>query len=200
MQMLFVMLLAIPLDTDWSTLPAKNDFLPFLHEMVFVMLSKSTGRNVDIGSTLTLKLKPGEKPEEIEFRLPDNSVVSGEPLGDEEPPRVRLSNTPLPGIYRATRKSNPMAPAEAFVAEFDRSESDLTPLDAETKTALSKADRVKFTESVSEVQVASAVEAPRTELWRLLMFAVLGLLVFETAMTRRLVQGGHETVDLDGLA
>ena len=37
-------------------------------------------------------------------------------------------------------------------------------------------------------------EAP-TEMWRMLLLAVLALLVAEVLLTRRLVQGGHEVID-----
>ena len=44
-----VMLLTTPLDATWGTLPAKEDYVPLLHEMIFQLAGGRTTRNVDVG-------------------------------------------------------------------------------------------------------------------------------------------------------
>ena len=199
--------LAVPLDTDWCTLPAKNDFVPFLHEMVFVLMSRSSGRNTDVGSPLVFRLPAGVQLEELEFITPADVHLPAERWGTTEPPQIRLATTQDPGIYRLITKriagkaaaDGKPSIAEAFVVEFDRSESDLTGLDKADREMLCANDRLKFTETNAEVLEAAAVEAPHSEMWRLLMLVVLASLVFEVYMTRRMVQGGHALLDVEGV-
>ena len=191
--------LAVPLDTDWCTLPAKNDFVPFLHEMVFVMMSRSSGRNVEVGSPLVVRLEKDQQPENLKFLTPEGTKVAAERWGAGDSPRVRLTATQEPGVYRLVTDPAPAGGGltDAFVVDFDRTESDLTTLSADEKKVLAGDGRIQFVETTAEVRAAAAVDAPHSEIWRLLMLVVLGSLVFEVYMTRRMVQGGHAIIDLD---
>ena len=72
---------------------------------------------------------------------------------------------------------------------------DLAPLtDPELKT-LAGNERIRTIQKLDEWKAAVAADAPRSELWWIILLGVLGLLVFEVAMTRRLVRSGHEFVD-----
>ncbi|MFG0333607.1 MAG: hypothetical protein ACF8TS_09620, partial [Maioricimonas sp. JB049] len=192
-----VILLAGPLDTDWSTLPSKNDFVPFLHEMVFQLAAGTRNRNVPAGAPLVLPLSgPGEAGS-IRFVDPTGEEHAAKLAGTPERPLARLDQTELPGVYRARSQTNPTGPAEFFVVTFDRRESDLTPLAADQQELLAGEDRLLFIETVDDLVAATSVESPPREIWKFLLLAVLLLLVAEVAMTRRLVQGGHEAVDVD---
>jgi hypothetical protein len=190
-----VLELACPVDTDWSTLPAKNDFVPFLHEMVFLLASRTSGRNVDVGLPLILPLTGDQRASEWTFIDPDGRAHAAEAWGDAPHPKARLLSTELPGVYRAVRMGDPAARPEFFVVNFDRTESDLTPLEAIDTEQLTARGRMRFIQSVEDLQAALAGDAPRTELWRLLLLVVLVILVAEVLMTRKLVRGGHEAVD-----
>ncbi|MEW4530581.1 BatA domain-containing protein [Maioricimonas sp. JC845] len=192
-----VILLAGPLDNDWSTLPSKNDFVPFLHEMVFQLAAGARNRNVPSGTPLLLPLDAAGDIVDIRFIDPAGKEHSPKLAGTVEQPLARMSETGLPGVYRAVSKTKPAGPAEFFVVNFERRESDLTPLAADQVEALSAEDRLQFVESVDELVAATSSESPPTEIWKFLLLAVLALLVGEVALTRRLVQGGHESVDAD---
>ncbi|QDU38655.1 hypothetical protein Mal4_29850 [Maioricimonas rarisocia] len=192
-----VILLAGPLDTDWSTLPSKNDFVPFLHEMVFQLAAGARNRNVPAGTPLVLPLDGTGEAGSIQFVDPAGKEHAAKLAGTREQPLARFDGTELPGVYRAVSRTNPAGPAEFFVVTFDRRESDLTPLAADQQETLAEDDRLQFIETVDELVAATAVESPPTEIWKFLLLAVLLLLVGEVAMTRRLVQGGHEAIDID---
>jgi hypothetical protein len=192
-----VAVLGAPIDSEWSTLPTKNDFVPFLHELVFSMVSRGGNRNVDIGMPLSVPLPEGTTAASIEFIDPDGRDVPAQPGGDERHPVAQLASAPVPGVYRAVRKSGPQDAPEYFVVEFDRHEADLTPMSDEQRKRISGDNRVQFISTVEELEAAALADAPRSELWWLLMLLVLGLLVFEVAMTRKLIRGGHETVDVE---
>jgi hypothetical protein len=189
-----VIQLAVPLDADWCTLPSKNDFVPFLHELVFLLASRTAGRNVDVGMPLQLALGgDAEEGGDWTFHGPDGAETVAVEAGDALRRVAELPRTGLPGVYRALRSGS--GEAEYFVANSDRAESDLAVLDALDKTQLAGEGRMEFVSTVDEYQTATLADASRTELWWLLLLAVLGLLVFEVVMTRRLVQGGHEAVE-----
>ena len=87
------------------------------------------------------------------------------------------------------------ATPQHFVVNFDRGESDLTPLTDEQKESLSKDGRMTFVETVDELVEQTFTDTGRTEVWRFLLLAFVGLLCLEVWMTRRLVQGGHMDID-----
>jgi hypothetical protein len=192
-----VAVLATPLDPEWSTLPSKNDFVPLLHELVFSMTSRGQGRVVETGSPLELQLGRGVSAESIRFRLPDGTEAAAEAGGTDAKPSARLKTTTLPGVYQAVRASRPQDAPEYFVVDFDRAESNLTPLDDAGRERLTAKDRLKFIRDVDEWTEAVEADSPRAEVWWMALLAVLGLLVFEVAMTRRLVRSGHGVLDVE---
>jgi hypothetical protein len=189
-----VALAATSFDNQWSTLPSKNDFVPLLHEMIFSMVSRNSGRNVEVGMPLEFPLPPNVPVQGLQFVSPDDKTHSAQRGGDDARPTARLDAAYVPGVYRAVRKNRPESP-EYFVVEFDRREADLEPLADSARKALGGDNRVRFIDSVEDLAAAAAADSPRSELWWILLVAVLALLVFEVAMTRRLVRGGHELVD-----
>lgn len=191
-----VLQLAVPLDADWSTLPAKNDFVPFLHEMVFLSGGRGTSRNVDVGMALEMDLPPASVDEDWTFVAPDGTELEALRLDTGDTPAIRLPHTELAGVYRAVSTADADR-AQYFVANASREESDLTPLSALDREHLTADGRMRFLQTVDDFREATLAEASRTEMWWWLMFAVLGLLAFEVVMTRRLVQGGHEAFDFE---
>ena len=55
-----------------------------------------------------------------------------------------------------------------------------------------KTDRLNFITGLSELNEAARRDAPRTELWHIVLFLFLGLLVSEVILTRRMVRGGYQ--------
>lgn len=194
-----VLQLSSPIDADWSTLPAKNDFVPFLHEMVFALTTWKSGRNVWPGSTLSLPIAVDDDIKTYFFVDPDDKNYQAELGGNELRPRAVFSQTSRAGIYRANRTKQNAQEAikntEYFVVNFDRSESDLKPLDPLQQESLQAEDRMAFVSGFEELQSLLSGKDQGTELWRWLLFGFLGFMILELWMTRRLVQGGHEFTD-----
>lgn len=189
-----VMQLSTPLDSEWSTLPSKNDFVPFLHEIVFAYSTQRTSRNVDLGSPLVLDQAPlGELivkgPDGKESRTPTKIE------GDRR--TARFAQTTLPGVYEMRSVAGAGKP-ERFVVNFDRKESDLSALTPLESQGLTDKGLV-FTTDAEAVAKNATDQQARSEFWWWLLLIVLGMLVFEVVMTRRLVQGGHVLVE-PGLA
>jgi hypothetical protein len=185
--------LAFPLDADWSTLPAKNDFVPFLHELVFMLTASGYQRNVDVGSPLLLPLRDGKSSTDF--------LVSG-PGFEDQPAELSqrgrnvfaaYRETTVPGLYRFSRKD--AEESEPFVVHDDGRESDLTPLTPADWNTLGEDDRLTRVETPQQVTKVTQAESPRSELWWPILLVVLMLLVCEAALTRKMVQGGHAALD-----
>ena len=185
-----VVQMSTPLDSDWSTLPSKNDFVPFLHEVVFNYSTQRTSRNVDMGSPLVLDQAPlGE----LIVKGPDGKETRTPSKLEGERRTARFAQTTLPGVYEMRSAAGAGKP-ERFVVNFDRGESDLSPLTPPEEQGLTN-KKIQFIADAEAVAKNATDQTAPSEFWWWLLLIVLGLLVFEVVMTRRLVQGGHVLLD-----
>ncbi|MEX1095218.1 MAG: VWA domain-containing protein [Planctomycetales bacterium] len=198
-----ILLFASSLDADWNTLPARPDYVSFLHETVFHLATGLSARNVQVGEPLLLPVPADLVLDDYAFHAPDGSALPPRAAGDELRPAARLGETQLAGIYEFRRRASenggaqpgPGALREFFVVDFDRAESDLAVLDEPARQDLAAGDRLAFVSTLDELKAAMFTDSSRTEVWPLLLFVFLAILVGEVVMTRRLVQGGHEALD-----
>lgn len=193
-----ILVMSAPLDADWSTLPAKPDYVAFLHESIFYLAAAGLQRNLLPGVPFVLPVEPGFDPGAHAFYDPSGKEYEVTLEGSETRPFVRFTNTMLPGAYdleQKPRNSN-LDFRERFVVDFDRGESDLTPLDESEMNFLTAEDRLTKIASHDEMRDALLTDNSQAELWRWMIFLFLGFLVCEVWMTRRLVQGGHAGEDL----
>lgn len=187
-----VALLTSTLDADWTTLPAKPDYVAFLHELIFQLASGRVARNVEVGTPLLFPIAQGDPVDNWVCIDPDDEELPVHHAGDELRPMIRVDDTWLPGVYRL-RKGG-LRP-EFFVVDFDRTESDLTPLADERWAELTDDDRLRRIETPDELFEALKSDTARVELWHILLLVFLAILIGEVYLTRRLVQGGHHFVD-----
>jgi hypothetical protein len=182
------------LDADWNTLPAKPDYVPWLHELLFYLAQTEASRNVEPGQPLLLEVPQDLAVEEYAFVSPVNERLPAEPGGDEVQRWARLSDPVVPGVYRFEPKAaNQVADVrpEYFVVQTDRGESDLTPLTDAQRTLLMSGNRLTFVQSLDELLTRMTADESRAEIWWVLLYLLLALLVWETWFTRRLVRGGQ---------
>jgi hypothetical protein len=190
-----VIQLAFPLDADWSNLPALQDFVPFLHEMIFHLGENSCRRNVEVGSPLELACLPGSEDE-----FPDGSgfVVQGpgvDPVPAQRRPRGRrtialFSQTQVPGVYRFVCDTGPKQGREhLFVVAGDSAESDLTPVRSEDWHLLERDCRIHRLAHLSDVNRVPASQMPHTDLRGMVLLCLLLLLTCETWLSHQRAQG-----------
>jgi hypothetical protein len=195
-----VILMTAPLDADWSTFPTKPDYVPFLHEALFQLASGSrASRNVSVGEPIVWPVAQDFDKSAFVFQGPGKLILPVELGGDELRRLAKLSDTSIPGVYRLVPARNgvPNAgePGEPCVVNFDRRESDLTLLTPEQRKVLEGSDRMKIVADLSEMRKAMFSGNTKSEFWQFLLLIVLGMLVVEVWLTRRLVQGGHALLD-----
>jgi hypothetical protein len=187
-----VLLMTAPLDADWSSLPTKADYVPFLHEMLFHLARQESKRNVAVGEPLQLTVPRDFPLEDFAFYGPDRRVFAVERAGDDLLPLAQLSDTTLPGIYALRLRDSArggVEHAEVFVVREDPTESDLTPLDEPARRELSQQLGIVFVDAPQDLVARLLAGEERFEIGNLLLLLCLLLLVAETLLTRRLVQG-----------
>jgi hypothetical protein len=105
-----ILVLAAPLDADWNMLPAKPDYVPFVHELFFQLASRCGERNVAVGEPLIV-LQPtravAERPEtpaDFLFESPEGMLHEPQVRGDMATPLLMFNDTALPGVYSLRRR------------------------------------------------------------------------------------------------
>lgn len=193
-----ILVMTAPLDADWSTLPAKPDYVAFLHESIFYLAAAGLQRNLLPGVPFIMPVDPDFDPDSHAFYDPSGEESPVTLEGSATRPVVRFTNTMLPGAYSLEQKPRGSHPdtREMFVVDFDRGESDLTPLDDSELNFLKAEDRMTKITSHDELRDELLTDNSQAELWRWMIFLFLGFLTFEVWMTRRLVQGGHASEEL----
>lgn len=195
-----VLLMTAPLDSDWSTFPAKPDYVPFMHEALFHLASGNrVARNVAVGDPLLLPVAQDFDKSKFAFKGPGKLVLPVTLGGDELRRLAKLDDTSIPGIYTfvPAKGGVPVAgvKGDACVVNFDRRESDLTVLTREQQDFLQANDRLKIVSSLDELRRQMFANNSKAEFWQWMLLIMLAMLVFEVWLTRRLVQGGHAALD-----
>lgn len=196
-----VLLSTVPLDTDGSTLPTKSVFVPLLHEMLFTLAGVgNTRKNLKVGEPIVHPLANIFPDDEFQLLGPSGLSDKLQVTGSGRHPLVRWDDTHLPGVYTITQTHTSRAMSgkqetTRFVVNFDRRESDMTPLTDAEIAQLATTKDITFVSSFDELEKRLFTDVSRTELWQVLLAAVLGLLCLEIWLTRRLVRGGHAVLD-----
>ena len=191
-----VVVFASSIDADWNTLPSKPDYVPFLHEMIFQMASGVGSRNVEVGTPLILAIDDTDG--EFEVTLPDETHEDAKVTDDDGRATIQIPNTRLPGVYSVfqTDAEEDGIGKQYLVVNDSREESDLTELSDTQVEFLSADDRITFIEKPDEMEAqADDDEAPKSEIWHVLLLAFLAILVGEVWLTRRMVKGGAGVFD-----
>lgn len=188
------------LDADWNSFPAKTDYVPWLHEVLFSLASTSTKRNVDVGTPLVLDIPPELPIQDYEFVGPSNKRFPADRIPDKLQPKAVMTETTLAGIYRFSSRSTDGKPSLAdqhFVVNFDRNESDLKILTPEQRKTLEGADRLVFAKDTGELQKQMYAGSSRTELWWILVYLFLAMMSVEVWMTRRMLRGSRDAATVE---
>ena len=96
---------------------------------------------------------------------------------------------PVPKTTRLPSPGQPSPHDEHFVANFDRGESDLTPLTDAHCVSLAGEERLTFVTDLAQMQRQMFADGSRTEFWWLLLYGFMAFMAFEVWLTRRLLQG-----------
>lgn len=182
-----VLLVTVPLDADWSTLPLSNFYLPFVQSSVRYLASGAIAdRNLKRSAPLVAEVDAPAEGRVATLYLPDGSKLDLPILGFGGRGEVRYADTRRPGRYRLL-VAGAGKPEQTFqyVKPAPRTESDLTPLDDDRWRALEQGLGVRRVD-VQEQPMAESLAGRRggRELWAALLAMVLLLATCEMFVAR----------------
>jgi hypothetical protein len=183
-----VLLLTLPLDADWSTLPLSNFYLPFVQSACRYLASGAIAdRNLGGRKPLVADVEPAAG-RAATLELPDGSRAELPVLRFGGRAEARYADADRPGLYRLlVHGGGPPDRALTFVVPPPRVESDLSPLSDDRWRELEQGLPLRRIDP-REGPIAEALAAPRggRELWGPALGAVLFLAVCEMAIARAL--------------
>lgn len=180
-----------PINGTWNFLHTSPVVVPLVQETLFHLASGGSGgtlRQADAGQTLVWSGPLAPAVESAKVLLPD---------GTSKPLTVQLrgekyvtsfGETFLPGLYEMRFIPATVPQPVYYSVNIDRQELDFTALAAADVKWLEEKGIVKDRITTDTVPQALEAMAGGYELWALLGFLVLALLVVEVAMTRTLAK------------
>ena len=182
-----VLLVTVPLDADWSTLPLSNFYLPFAQSAVrFLASGAIPQRNLTPGEALVADVGPAAEGRTATLTLPDNSAADLPVLRFGGRGEVRYADTHRPGVYRLLLRGGARPDQTLhYVVPAPRTESDLTPLPDDRWLQLERALGFRRLD-LQERPITEALAGPRggRELWAAALGMVLVLALFELFIAR----------------
>ena len=182
-----VLLLTVPLDADWTTLPLSNFYLPFVQSAVRYIASGSIPeRNLHPGEALVAEINAPVEGRTTTLHLPDGTATDLPVLRFGGRGEVRYADTQRPGVYRlVVRGAGQPEQTMHFVVPTPRVESDLTPLSDERWRELQQTLSFRRLD-LQERSITEALAGPRggRELWALVLGMVMLLGVCELFIAR----------------
>jgi hypothetical protein len=179
-------------DGAWNNWPLMPNFVPLVNETVYHLASSRTqssrSRHLDAGAPLEWSGPAEPRIKSASVTRPDGKVVQKQPSLTNGRQRLAYNDTAEPGLYTLRFDPTEIPQPVYFGVGIDRRELDNAPL-SEADHAWLKA-RGFVERRITPAELASALggSGDGVELWKWLGVGVLGLLVFETVMTRRMVR------------
>lgn len=195
-----ILVFSSSLDRTWNDLPAKSDYVPFLHEAIFHVAARGSQRNVSFGEPLVALLSKtagdtatAPAVPEFVFTHPEQAQLLV-PAADQGSRWVGISTaSTIPGVYRVSLKEQPQNShgSDAFVVNYDHDEDVFRTLTKDDHSRLATNDRVRFLNSVEQLSQSMYGDESVTELWAVLMAVFLAFLIGELLLTRRTILRGY---------
>jgi hypothetical protein len=194
-----VILCTVPLDTSWRTnLTSLEAFVPLVHELTYYLAgARAAEHNLTPGQPIRYETGSEAELNELALKPPggdnkrivyDNPVPSDACLAEVQRrprgPLVVYGGTRETGVYVLTNRGRP----NYYVAQPDPRESDLTPCEQDDRERVAALVPVTYENDRERIVSLMASAEQRQDLWHWLLLAVVGMLVIEVWMTRRMVK------------
>jgi hypothetical protein len=179
-----VLLCAVPLDNSWRTnFPNLPEFAPLAHELVYYLAgARAAEHNLHAGQPLIYRAPGAERSSPLTLQPPTG-----------ESRQVQVAQWPLvyedtreTGVYRLATMNNRIV---HYVVQPDHRESDLTPCEQADRDKVARLIPMTYENDLGKKETVLASTDQMHELWKWLLLGVLGLLLGEVWMTRRLAKG-----------
>ncbi len=189
-----VVVWATPVDgSAWNNWPGEKMFAPLVNETLYHLSAGMTGgaqnKRVESGDKLVWTGPGRPAVQSIAITRPDGTKVERRPFTRDGRQVLVYGDTDLPGRYELRFDQTGMPPVY-FGVGVSGGELDETPLSDSDRAWLSHPDHKYLEARIERNQLAQALGTPSkgAELWPYLALGLLGMLMFETYMTYRLVR------------
>jgi hypothetical protein len=189
-----VILLAAPLDAEWSTLPVNPDFVPWLHSLVLRLADSAAAAGpLRPGEPIRLDLPTGVPPTvtTASVRTPDGRNMTSRITHHAGSVQLRFESTDEPGIYQVERPTADGSADYTYVSiEQDPRESEPERLEVQEAARLSEGWPLEFLDDRDDAAgrlLARGRGGPKPA-WRWLLGLALAGLCLEVAATRALAR------------
>ena len=178
-------------DGAWNNWPLMPNFVPLVNETVYHLArgnSSQEQRRIDAGSPIEWS-GPADPPVKfVTITRPDGKTVTRQATLSGGRQRVTYNDTADPGLYTLRFDPTEVPQPVYFAVGIDRAELDPATLSEADYAWLKSRGFVDRRITPDDIPAALGAATPAAELSRWLALGVLGLLVFETVMTRRMVR------------
>jgi hypothetical protein len=172
-----VILCTTPADGDWSNLPVRPFYLPLMQRLVTYLASTVfPPRNVEVGKPLGAFLPRSDSGRRAVLTDPAGNRIDLPIVTKGARGFVEFTRTQRPGLYTLTP---PDGAVIHFVVNASRAESDLRTLPEAERKDVAAAMGASLVDSVKAFKQMDESRRYGKELWRILLWSVLGLLFFE---------------------
>lgn len=188
-----VVQMATAADADWSDLPMRPFFVPFMQQIVTTMATQLTPpRNIRTGDPAVAIFSSQPKDADaassevgslnLSITLPDGSRRNLVPTTQGSQQTVRFEATRQPGVYTV---EGPETPPVNFVASTSRTESDLQTLDDPKLALLAEQLQGHVVKSSQAYIEADRLRRHGREIWKYVLMAFLAFLFLELILQQR---------------
>jgi hypothetical protein len=167
---------ATALDADWSNLPMRPSYLPWLQRLtVYLASTIFPPRNLKVEDSIAAFTSAADVDKEATLTKPSGEVEKAKVVKRGTRGLVEFTKMQRPGLYTLQLPSG--LPVH-YVVNADRRESDLAKLTAKEIGDLTRAHEVSLVHSAAEYKQVEQKRRFGTELWKWLLW---GLLIFVIA-------------------
>lgn len=179
-------------DGAWNNWPLMPNFVPLVNETIYHLAGAGEDspqrRRLDAGMPLEWSAPAQPRVKSATITRPDGTAVSRQVSLTGGRQRLTYNDTAEPGLYKLRFDPTEVPQPVYFGVGIDRRELDRATLTEADDAWLKSRGFIEATIRPDDVPTVLGAAAPGAELSRWLALGVLGLLVFETVMTRRMVR------------
>lgn len=174
---------ATALDADWSNLPLRPFYLPLLQRLtVYLASTVHPPRNLEVGRPVAAFLPAADAGKKVTLKTPAGGAIELPAVKSGGRSVVEFGKTQQPGLYTLTL---PDGSPVHYVVNASRRESDLQKLTPKEIDDLAKTHGVRVVRSGAEYQQQEYSRRYGMELWKPLLWALLGLCFAELILQQR---------------
>ncbi len=179
---------AAPLGLTWSNFPVCQSYVAMVHEWLWHLTRASFPRhNLTLGETPTLDLTDATGSVEVEWRLPDERIVSLSARPNSQ--TTRLPAIATPGLHEARLPVQRLT--QPYFAARDPEESTLAALAPAAQDKLTAIEGIQLSPESLRLPANAGIEIPTTPIAGSLLVALLALVAGELCLAAWCTQQRH---------